>query len=131
MKCYDCKELPTEKRNLKQVAVKWIQIRRRIEICMREKILHFEMNLLNSMFSWQLWRHIFSRIFCWTEKKIANNVLLNFNLVYSFAVNHDLQSLHIQCKQYLGVLFCQLSFCLNVQMIILNFFKLQNLCTKF
>jgi hypothetical protein len=33
--------------NPKQSAVKWSQIRRRIELYMREKILRFEMNLCN------------------------------------------------------------------------------------
>jgi hypothetical protein len=41
LKCYDCKD-PFKKPHK---AVKWSQIRRRLELCMKEKILRFEMNL--------------------------------------------------------------------------------------
>jgi hypothetical protein len=37
----------------KQSAMKLSQIRRRIELCLREIILRFEMNLQNLLFSWQ------------------------------------------------------------------------------
>jgi hypothetical protein len=49
-KCYDCED---PKKTHKERAVKWSQIRRRIirAICMNEKMLRFEMNLYNSIFS--------------------------------------------------------------------------------
>jgi hypothetical protein len=42
-----------EPSDVNQNAIKLSQIRRRIELCMREIMLRFEMNLQNLLFPWQ------------------------------------------------------------------------------
>jgi hypothetical protein len=49
-----CKNWKSRRIKTKQSAMKLNQIRRRIELCLREIILRFEMNLQNLLFSWPL-----------------------------------------------------------------------------
>jgi hypothetical protein len=46
----------------KQSGMKLSQIRRRIELCLREIILRFEMNLQNLLFSWQFHIRILKQV---------------------------------------------------------------------
>jgi hypothetical protein len=48
-----CENWKSRHMKTKQSSMKLSQIRRRIELCLREIILRFEMNLQNLLFSWQ------------------------------------------------------------------------------
>jgi hypothetical protein len=61
----------------KQSAIKLSQISQRIELCLREIILRFEMNLQNLLFSWQFNSYLYFdariKVFTnWAEKTLGD-----------------------------------------------------------